>query len=78
MKMNAPHPFYRAGSLSFCAAALALIEIAAAGESNSTEFCMYKEPQQLVEVEPGRKLNLVCMGEVCGHVPVQRRRAGAG
>lgn len=29
----------------------------------TTEFSIYTEPQRLVEVEPGRRLNLVCIGE---------------
>lgn len=52
-------------------AALALLAAApsanqaTAGESDrdDTDFSIYTEPNQLVEVEPGRRLNLVCLGE---------------
>lgn len=45
-------------------AALALCQGAAADQGRVGEdFSIYTAPQRLIEVEPGRKLNLVCLGE---------------
>ena len=43
--------------------ALSICGIAAADDRDSTDFSIYAQPQRLVEVEPGRKLNLVCLGK---------------
>jgi len=51
-------------SLLLSGAALSVCCIAMAGENlEATELSIYTEPQRLVEVEPGRRLNLVCLGE---------------
>ncbi len=43
--------------------ALSVCGIATADTNrDSTDFSIYERPQRLVEVEPGRKLNLVCLG----------------
>ncbi len=49
-------------TFAFRLAALTVCGIAAAGESaDRADFSIYTEPQRMVEVEPGRRLNLVCL-----------------
>lgn len=44
--------------------ALSICGIAVAGtDREGTDFSIYTQPQRLVEVEPGRNLNLVCVGK---------------
>jgi Predicted hydrolases or acyltransferases (alpha/beta hydrolase superfamily) len=51
-------------ALTIFGAALSICGFAVASEkSDSTDFSVYTKPQHLVEVEPGRRLNLVCSGK---------------
>lgn len=43
-------------ALTICGAAVA------GTDSDGAEFSIYSQPQRMVEVEPGRRLNLVCLG----------------
>ncbi|MGH8049667.1 MAG: alpha/beta fold hydrolase [Arenimonas sp.] len=44
-------------------ACLVLPTVAAPNEDEVLDFSIYTQPQRLIEVAPGRKLNLVCVGE---------------
>lgn len=49
--------------LALASACLALPTVATSREDGGVDFSIYVKPQRLIEVEPGRKLNLVCIGE---------------
>lgn len=49
-----------------------------AGEPAGVDYSVYTRPQQMVEVEPGRRLNLVCMGETRPGVPTVIFEIGVG
>jgi pimeloyl-ACP methyl ester carboxylesterase len=51
-------------ALALCGAALSVPSLAIAQDNHeSLDLSIYTKPQRLVEVEPGRRLNLVCIGK---------------
>jgi pimeloyl-ACP methyl ester carboxylesterase len=51
---------------------------ASAGEPPGVDYSAYTRPQRMVEVEPGRRLNLVCMGKARRGVPTVVFEIGVG
>jgi pimeloyl-ACP methyl ester carboxylesterase len=49
-----------------------------AGEPLAVDYSAYTRPQRMVEVEPGRRLNLVCMGKARRGVPTVVFEIGVG
>jgi pimeloyl-ACP methyl ester carboxylesterase len=51
---------------------------AGAGEPAGVDYSAYTQPQRMIEVAPGRRLNLVCMGRARAGVPTVVFEIGVG